>query len=67
MGFARGLTPPLTTGSNPINPNAILLFQEPADRNRDGVLDSAGAAPGYTTACTAHSHSGACTQTTYTP
>ena len=67
LGFARGLLPPTAIGTNPVNPNAILLFQEPADRNRDGVLDSAGAAPGYTTACTAHSHSGACTQTTYTP
>ena len=67
LGFARGLTPPLTVGSNPINPNAILLLQQPADRNHDGVVDSAGATPGYTTACTAHSHSGACTQTTYTP
>ncbi len=67
LGFARWLTPPLTAGSNPVNPNAILLLQEPADRNRDGILDNNGAAPGYTTACTAHSHSGACTQTTYTP
>jgi hypothetical protein len=67
LGFARGLTPPLTTGSNPVNPNAILIFQEPADRNRDGILDSAGAPPGYTSACTAHGHSGNCTQTTYTP
>lgn len=48
LGFARYLTPPLTPGSNPINPNAILLFQEPADRNGDGTLDENGAAP-YTT------------------
>jgi len=66
LGFARGLTPPTTAGSNPINPNAILLFQQPADRNHDGIVDSAGAAPGYTTACTKKSGSN-CTQTTYTP
>ncbi len=39
LGFARGLTPPTSPGSNPVNPNAILLFQEPADRNGNGVLD----------------------------
>jgi hypothetical protein len=52
LGFARGTTPP--TGipgapapaiSNPINPNAILLFQEPADRNGDGLIDQKGLMP----------------------
>ncbi len=33
LGFARGLAPPTTAGSNPITPNAILLLQEPADRS----------------------------------
>lgn len=38
LGFARGVTAPTSpgpstnTGSNPINPNAILLLQQPADR-----------------------------------
>jgi len=40
LGFARGVTAPTANGaglpaggtSNPINPNAILLLQEPADR-----------------------------------
>ena len=37
LGFARGLAAPTApgpsgAGSNPINPNAILLLQEPADR-----------------------------------
>ncbi|HLW88286.1 MAG TPA: hypothetical protein VKR57_07310 [Terriglobales bacterium] len=66
LGFARGLTPPLTAGSNPINPNAILILQEPADRNHDGVVDVNGAAPNYTTVCTKTS-GGKCTQYTYTP
>jgi hypothetical protein len=66
LGFARGSTPPTALGTNPINPNAILLLQVPADRNRDGVLDNLGAAPGYTTACTKVS-GGKCVQTTYTP
>ncbi|HXR17195.1 MAG TPA: hypothetical protein VN777_13450 [Terriglobales bacterium] len=45
LGFARGTTPPVTAGSNPINPNAILIFQEPADRNGDGVIDQKGQGP----------------------
>jgi len=46
LGFARGTTPPLVAGSNPINPNAILLFQQPADRSGNGVIDQKGAGPG---------------------
>lgn len=49
LGFARGLTPPTAPGGNPVNPNAILLLQKPADRNQDGTLDQNGAAPYYTT------------------
>jgi hypothetical protein len=44
LGFARGMTAPTANGlgapagqvSNPINPYAILLLQEPADRNGSG-------------------------------
>jgi len=40
LGFARGMQPPTANGggnpstgvSNPVNPNAILILQEPADR-----------------------------------
>jgi Tfp pilus assembly protein PilX len=39
LGFARGLTPPTAPGTNPISPNAILLLQEPADRNENGSID----------------------------
>jgi hypothetical protein len=45
LGFARGTTPPLVAGGNPINPNAILLLQEPADRNGDGAIDQVGQGP----------------------
>ena len=45
LGFARGTTPPTAPGTNPINPNAILLLQEPADRNGDGAIDNVGAGP----------------------
>ncbi len=45
LGFARGLTPPTTPGSNPVNPNAILLLQEPADRDATGAMNTAGTAP----------------------
>ncbi len=45
LGFARGVVPPTAPGANPINPNAILLLQEPADRDGDGTADPAGLAP----------------------
>jgi len=67
LGFARGTTPPAAPQTNPINPNAILLLQEVADRNNDGAFDTAGAAPGYTSACTARNRSGQCITMTYTP
>jgi hypothetical protein len=49
LGFARdtaipnlAATPPVP---NDINPNAILIFQKPADRNGNGVIDAQGAPP----------------------
>lgn len=45
LGFARGLTPPTAPQTNPITPNAILLLQEPADRDGSGVLSTASSAP----------------------
>jgi len=48
LGFARGVTPPSAPGTNPINPNAILLLQEPADRNGDLAIDPNGIAPACT-------------------
>jgi len=45
LGFARGLTPPTAPGTNPINPNAILILQQPADRNGNGVIDFKGTGP----------------------
>ena len=49
LGFARGPLPPnlaaVPPAPNPINPNAILLLQEPADRNGDGQIDQTGAGP----------------------
>jgi Tfp pilus assembly protein PilX len=46
LGFARGLLPPVVplTG-NAVNPHAILLFQEPADRNGDGTITLAADSP----------------------
>src|ERR1700687_4303997 len=44
---------------NPVNPNAILLLQQPADRDGDGVLDITGVAPVCTKVVT-----GVCTQWT---
>jgi hypothetical protein len=45
LGFARGVTPPTAPGANTVNPNAILLLQEPADRNGDLAIDPNGIAP----------------------
>jgi type II secretory pathway pseudopilin PulG len=43
LGFARGVAPPAAPGTNPVNPNAILLLQQIADRDGDGVADKNGA------------------------
>jgi Tfp pilus assembly protein PilX len=45
LGFARGTTPPTAPGNNSVNPTAILIFQQPADRNGDGGIDLNGQAP----------------------
>lgn len=44
LGFARGLDVPNSeTGvANPVHPNAILIFQQQADRNGDHQLTNAG-------------------------
>jgi Tfp pilus assembly protein PilX len=64
LGFARGLVPPTLNGSNtpaagtnPVNPNAILLLQAPADRDGSGTMNSTGTAP----VCT-KTVSGVCTK-----
>jgi hypothetical protein len=68
LGFARGLTAPTLPGSsapaagtNPVNPDAILLLQQPADRNPNSALDATGIAP----SCTAW-NAGHTTCTTWT-
>jgi hypothetical protein len=46
LGIARGATPPTTVGTNPVNPNAILIFQEAADRSGNGgAADALGVLP----------------------
>jgi hypothetical protein len=49
LGFARGTLPPNSAAvpaiPNSVNPNAILILQEPADRNGNGVIDQTGAGP----------------------
>jgi hypothetical protein len=67
LGFARGLTAPTSTTPNPINPNAILLLQEPADRPGTDVWPTGTAVTGVAPTCTAHAASGSpsvtyCTQ-----
>jgi hypothetical protein len=48
LGFARGTTPPTAPGTNPVNPNAILVLQQPADRSGNGTVDALGLAPSCT-------------------
>jgi hypothetical protein len=60
LGFARGFLPPTAPGGNSIHPNAILILQEPGDRNGNGAIDTAGIAP----VCTVHNSSGVCTNWT---
>ncbi len=45
LGFARGLQAPTSPGTNPINPNAILLLQQPADRNGNSSFVNPPAPP----------------------
>jgi len=61
LGFARNTTPPTLPGSsapaagtNNVNPNAILLLQEPADRQGNGTPDQVGIAPSCTGWNTGH-------------
>jgi hypothetical protein len=82
LGFARGNTAPTApgpstnVGSNPINPNAILLLQEPADRGTvsSGIPTYAQLATGLAPACTVttvvtvgHTSTTYCTQWDATP
>jgi Tfp pilus assembly protein PilX len=53
LGFARGSTSPTTALSNPVNPKAILILQQIANRNAGGGADAIGAAP-YCTSSTSH-------------
>jgi type II secretory pathway pseudopilin PulG len=45
LGFARGLTSPTTpaggAGANPVHPNAILILQQRADRDANGLINNA--------------------------
>ena len=68
LGFARGMTAPTAPGTNPINPNAILLLQEPADRARSGAIPTqAGlSVTGTAPVCTANS-AGKCTAWSVVP
>jgi hypothetical protein len=45
LGFARGPVPPTVPGGNPVNPNAILILQQPADRNSSGGWPDLNGAP----------------------
>ncbi len=45
LGFARGTAPPNAPGANPVHPSAILILQQPADRNGNGAIDANGQAP----------------------
>jgi type II secretory pathway pseudopilin PulG len=44
LGFARGLNPPTAPGTNPVNPKAILVLQQIAERSGNGTVDATGVA-----------------------
>ena len=77
LGFARGLAAPTLPGSsspaagtNPINPNAILLLQEPADRVSSGNVTASVSTTETAPVCTAKSKVGGtyyCTAWAITP
>jgi Tfp pilus assembly protein PilX len=60
LGFARGLSVPNAAKgiTNNVHPQAILIFQQPADRNGDGIIGTSG-----TGSCTTVP----CSVTTYSP
>jgi len=45
LGFARGAAAPTAPGGNGVNPNAILILQQPADRFGNGNPDPIGLPP----------------------
>src|SRR5208282_2095053 len=78
LGFARGMTAPTAPLTNPVNPNAILLLQEPADRAVSGgsipaegsLVPLTGSPVGVTGSapiCTAHNASSKCIAWSVTP
>jgi hypothetical protein len=66
LGFARGSLPPVSGTPNPINPNAILLLQEPADRTGTGVWPTTTATAPVCTTTTGTSPNKKCTAWTGT-
>lgn len=74
LGFARGLTSPTKPGSsapasgtNLVNPNAILILQEPADRVTTGTISGTLSTTGTAPVCTAKNSSNKCTAWSITP
>jgi Tfp pilus assembly protein PilX len=59
LGFARGSSSPTSATPNPINPNAILLLQEPADR----ATPTAGTYPANVTAMSSTMSAPVCSAT----
>ena len=69
LGFARGMTAPTAPGTNPINPNAILLLQQPADRARSGAIPTQASlsVTGTAPVCTTNNGAGKCTAWSVVP
>jgi hypothetical protein len=70
LGFARGLQAPTAPGTNPVNPNAILLLQLPADRNGNSSFVNPPAPPdptGIAPVCSHYNSSHVCTGTWSNP
>jgi hypothetical protein len=64
LGFARAQTPPTDASPNPVNPNAILILQEKADRNANGIEDPG--TPASSTSSSFGPSANSCTVNPYT-
>ncbi len=61
LGFARGYNPPTAASHNNVNANAILIFQQLADRNGNGIADPhANGIQSTAQVCTARDRWGRC-------
>ncbi|MGZ4790168.1 MAG: hypothetical protein ACXVZX_16745 [Terriglobales bacterium] len=67
LGFARGFNPPRSGAPNTVHPNAILILQMKADRNRDGIENGGKPPELITDATTGNNYAGPMTRNNWYP